>query len=187
MGSRGERHLAEYLRGALKRQTFLPRLGFTYRGFEDYVLDRGCPYGSSSPLTPEELNAVLSVAGGRRWRIKECFHNAQMLAAMDISGRLKYVEGYAIGHLVPVLHAWVSVNGKVVDLTWRLESRRRGSFGDRILGVIPEDRAYYGVEFGDTDLIRKRILSTGFANPMIDDWQAGYPLLRQPRHKSTGG
>ena len=105
MGSRGERHLAEYLRGALKRQTFLPRLGFTYRGFEDYVLDRGCPYGSSSPLTPEELNAVLSVAGGRRWRIKECFHNAQMLAAMDISGRLKYVEGYAIGHLVPVLHA----------------------------------------------------------------------------------
>lgn len=49
---------------------------------------------------------------------KECFANAGKLALID--ERFVYVEGYAIGSIVPVHHAWcVDNGGRIVEPTWK--------------------------------------------------------------------
>lgn len=51
---------------------------------------------------------------------KHCYLNAWRLTHADKTQQLQYVEGFAAipecG--LPIQHAWCSINGKVVDLTW---------------------------------------------------------------------
>ena len=174
-----QQHLALILRirreGAQK-----PPEGFTYYCAEDYVLDRGRLY-DSNPLTSEERKIVLEVAGNRNYEQGACFYNAQILTGMGSQQGFRYVEGFAVGHIIPVIHAWVTFNGKVIDLTWRVDKPcRKGRLGDRILGVIPAGHAYYGVEFDTVDVM-ERLFKTEIAGPLIDDWNDGWPLYRQPR------
>lgn len=128
--------------------------GWNYDGLEDYVLDRGKRF-ESAPLTSYELGVVKDAVGriystGSTLEVKQCFENAQRLVLAS-SGALQYQEGFAVGHLFPIHHAWVTICGKVVDLTWsRLSYKERDyedPMADRILGEFPEDWVYLGVSF----------------------------------------
>lgn len=157
--------------------------GFHYHGPEDYVLDHGGAF-SSTPLTDEERQHVLTVADEVRGRfqLRECFYNAQRLALADTTRKLQYVEGMARGlSMFPVLHGWVTINNKVVDLTWRVHtSKRKERFRDRILGEIPEGWAYNGVKF-DTDWIYARWAQYGMSYSFLDDMYHGFPIFQEPR------
>ncbi len=73
---------------------------------------------------------------------KKCFGNSQKLAAFDMSGGLTYVEGYVcLNGGIPVHHAWVSLEGKVIDVTLRDRET-----GEPIIGMF-EGRVYYGIPF----------------------------------------
>ena len=78
---------------------------------------RGKP-GLITSLSESERQYIekLVVDNGGRWcfRIKKCYRNAQRLILADSDRRLRYWEGYIEGE---ILHAWVTINGKVVDLT----------------------------------------------------------------------
>jgi len=164
----------------------LPK-GYNYVGAEDYLLDRGSPFESES-LTEAELKVVqeaVAVTGIKRFQIGQCFYNAQMLAAMDASKQLLYYEGYAQGTVpLPVLHGWVAINDKVVDLTWRTMQRRKtGVFKDRVLGSFPEGWAYYGAQFS-SETVRTRILRMKATSSFLEDYSNDFALFQEPRLRS---
>lgn len=85
-------------------------LSFVEHPVNDYLLK----YGFEQPYEPRSYDRELY---GSRQMAKECFRNALMMAQ---ERSLDYVEGYALGHGIPVHHAWcLDADGKVVDPTWR--------------------------------------------------------------------
>lgn len=136
-------------------------LELTYSGVHDYVLDRGRQFDAATALTADERDVVRAAAAEARaawactFEVRECFWNAQLLAMSDPTEALRYCEGFAQGHLIPVHHAWVTINGKVVDLTWRRVALAedpeayhapRDALDRRILGDAPEGFVYFGCD-----------------------------------------
>lgn len=173
-----------------KRIHSVPPPGFAYASMEEYVLREGSDF-VSEPLTDAEMRWIFAAIGDTRFQIKQCYYNAQRLLthasfqSNPDGHELRYVEGYASG-LIPCLHGWLSLNGKVVDLTMRLRNklpRRKSTVGrrrlqNRVLGEFPaDDRQYRGVTF-ETDFVHARIVRTGMMGTLIDDWENGYPLLK---------
>lgn len=150
-----------------------PPPGFRYHSPIDFVLDRGRNY-TSAALTTEEMRAVKAAAGRRKYHKKECFYNAHMVVLRDTTGTLVYTEGWAFAGLLPVYHGWVTVNGKVVDLTW-------DDKGKPVMGLLPEGWGYYGVEFRDRNMLRERMTRTGLVAAVIDDHREGWPVLQWDR------
>jgi hypothetical protein len=164
----------------------LPK-GYNYVGAEDYLLDRGSPFESEA-LTEDELRVVqeaVAATGIKRFQTGQCFYNAQMLAAMDASNQLTYYEGYAQGTVpLPLLHGWVVIHDKVVDLTWRTMQRRKtGVFKDRILGSFPEGWAYYGAHFS-SETVRTRIHRMKATCSFLEDYSNDFSLFQEPRLRS---
>jgi hypothetical protein len=174
--------LVEYLTSLASVQSALRRPdGFNYISVEDYILDRGVDQAHSGPLTEDERVSLFRTIdrSGLRFMQKKCFHNAQLLAVEDPT--LQYVEGFAQSRFGPVHHAWLLLNGKLLDLTWRTpKANHRGRLADRILGVIPEGWCYRGVSFG-ADEIRERIGEAGETRAFIGDYTRGFPLLHRER------
>lgn len=156
---------------------------FNYSCFEDFVLDRGRLFYKSDALTDEEKRivnrAILSCEQfGIHFAMRECYYNAQALALVG-HGHIKYVEGYAAGRAcIPVLHGWCHINGKLIDLTWRVEEGDDDTYENRVMGEIPDDWSYYGVEFKHEDVVDN--IEKGSCS-MIDDYMNGFPLLQLER------
>jgi hypothetical protein len=98
----------------------------------------------ASPLTDDEhryIEELMAALGGRRcFRVKQCYRNAQRLIIHDDKKRLRYWEGlYSDG----VPHAWVTINGKVVDVTQDAVNRKLKTLhetGDEYFGVVIDRR-----------------------------------------------
>ena len=168
-----------------------PALNYTSPA--DFVLDRGVDHAAtSSALTGDELRYLKRVAKHTRlsFEPKLCFTNAMTLVAHDAMGRLTYCEGYCYSGVIAVHHGWVTLAGKVVDLTrsTRPESAAEYCDGvppqadlmDRILGAVPEGWQYLGVEFSKADVLSYmvKLEQTG---SIIDNWESGWPLFKKPR------
>lgn len=143
------------------------------RGPMHFVLERGRKY-ESAKLTEDEaaqLQSAIECAtamGVDVREFKQCYANAQRLVQMCPEGVLTYCEGYAVGRAaIPVMHGWVTLNDKVIDLTWRPETR----------GVIEDGLEYFGVEFPAEVVVRKW-LATEMAGTLIDDFDARWPMLK---------
>ena len=78
---------------------------------------------------------------------------------------LQYAEGYAVvGSKIPVLHAWnVDAEGFVVDSTWE-----------------PVGSIYFGVIL-PLSVVRRAKAS------VLDDFESGWPVLRESWSDSGGG
>jgi hypothetical protein len=161
-----------------------PTPPFKYNTFEHFVLEQGAP-AVSQPFPAGRKTEILTAIRRRRLRfpIKQCFGNSlEFLLATMLPG-VVYVEGYATGVIMPVHHAWVTVDGAVLDLTMRLHwphapGRKRDSIRtNRIWGDL-QGREYYGVAFPDRAFHVKRALATGLFSSVIDDWPNNWPALR---------
>lgn len=103
--------------------------------------------GLLEPLTPDEQayvdNLIKKRGGEKFFVIKQCFMNAQKLILDDHANKLMYCEGYMSG-LIPVLHAWVTINNKIVDPTVAAIRRK-----------YPKDRTfeYFGIPFTHKEVI----------------------------------
>jgi len=157
--------------------------GWGYSCVEDYVLDRGVA-PTSAPLTPEEEGILWMAVGnfGRRFQQKQCFYNSQLLCLYDHSDSLQYMEGIAQGNaIIPVHHGWATINGKVIDLTWRTEKvNHKGRLGNRIIGTIPEGWEYLGCPFSKEDA-RARMIESGEIRAVLGDYMAHFPHLSGER------
>jgi hypothetical protein len=144
-----------------------------YTSSADYVLDRGRAFVSEGGLTDEQFAYLTEIAEdardalpGRMYAPKQCFANAQVLVLADEpANRITYCEGYVdTGGMLPVLHGWNLLDGKLVDLTRSLRPEAVDEFlaceppqadlRDRVLGTLPEGWQYLGVEFAPADTIQ---------------------------------
>ena len=112
-----------------------------------------------APLTDREheyIEILIAKIGGRRSiRVKQCWRNAQRLILVDHENRLRYCEGE-----VPVPHAWVTINGKVVDVTYEAVDRylaRRGIASNH------RERGYFGAVVSRRAVLTHILRTTEFS------------------------
>jgi hypothetical protein len=181
--------LEEYMRGSVemrKRANFRVPEGFDYSCYEDYVLRKGTLL-TSSALTDEEEGIVREALDRARrvgvdvHEMKQCFANSQTLLLMSDEPQLIYYEGYASGRVgFPIHHGWLGINGKVIDLTWKLEEpdTSRTLLPEHPVGELPKDWMYWGVAFENPEYIRFRVMTREIIGSLLDDWEGNHPLLR---------
>jgi hypothetical protein len=110
-----------------------------------------------APLSDRELELVDLFKTGVDCQPRQAYRNALLVAAsFGRTHDVVYVEGYVMtsSFNVPLEHAWVELNGKVIELTLPR-------------GPVPDsDAAYLGVEFSSEDA-RTKILDEGTAEPLV--------------------
>jgi hypothetical protein len=137
-----------------------------YQGIQDFILREGRDY---TEFSADNFNGRY-----RQGIPRYCFHNAY-LAAVRSRERLRYVEGYALGSIIPVHHAWnIDPDGRIVDVTWVGTGDNNNA--DAFFVPTP-GRAYRGVVF-PVEYVREIRNSTSGAC-VLDNWEQNYPLLRQ--------
>ena len=171
----------------------LYRLGGVARRDNLYklILEKGDVY-ESAELTQRELDFVEAAAGASicQFEAKQCFSNSQlfMLAVRNIEDdfpdvEASYIEGFfALSDIpIPIHHGWVSVNGKVVDLTLTQDVYDAGIDGleDRVIGRVPSDFEYIGLPIETVDVLY-RIEEHLEAHNFLDDRR---PHMRDLRKK----
>ena len=146
--------------------------GMAYSGPAAFILEHGKKY-ESQELTEDEMELLKNVLQTQdRWKMKQCFYNAQCIASSS-NDSIKYCEGYADSLGLPMEHAWNTINGKVIDMTWKMNNDNKP-----VLGVIPDGWEYVGVEL-PVSLVYDLHDKTGHASPLIADWENGFPLLKK--------
>jgi len=108
-------------------------------------------------------------------------YNAQRLASAALARGLPFLywEGYAYNH-IPCHHAWITINGKVIDLTWRASTPAPGGgeWADAYaLGAMPNSAAYVGVCIDVSDSF-DRMVEHEVCYSYLDDHANGHKLLR---------
>lgn len=128
---------------------------------EEYLRD-GSPR-TVDDLTADEQDLVEAIERAVEAQPKACYKNCQLAAAEW--DEVAYVEGYTMSARVPVplQHAWVELNGKVVEIT--LPSHLRG-----------ELNAYYGKPF-DSEVVRHTLYAREEGSPLA----ASDDLRSEPR------
>ena len=151
-----------------------------------YILREGRAF-ESAELNEAETRYIAMIDWLRR-EPKQCWYNCQLECIMlpELPGlTLRYVEGYLMTSLtaqIGIEHAWLSVNGKLVDPTVRV--RKDGD--KRVIGSIPEGWAYYGVEMHPHEC--RHALAHGESVSLIDDVMCGWPKIPERRaRRSTPG
>ena len=117
--------------------------------------------GVVAELTREEQRTVKALRKRIKPEIKQCYANSQRAffrSALNNVNDVQYCEGYYIRHDHPVIqnHAWLTINGKVVDLT-----QPSAEFD------------YFGVEI-PWELVQTYMLERETHGPLLDDWETGY-------------
>ena len=170
---------------------------FSYTSTEDYLLDRGWAFAGAEPLSDEQFayltsvaNHVRTVEAGRVFAPKQCFDNSMVMVLSDAEDRLAYCEGFALTGLFPVHHAWLELDGKIVDLTRSLRKEAVGEFlegkppqddlRDRVLGVLPAGWQYFGVSF-QHEAVRDYVYELEQTGSLIEDWDRRFPLWKEAR------
>lgn len=144
------------------RDISMRRAGYHYANIEDFVLQHGTVFDRWSPRQDRYM------AGTPRY----CFDNAYR-ATYRSRGKLTYVEGYALGSVMPVHHAWcVDEDGGIVDPTWCGDKKPEGLWDNPERG-----EAYLGVPF---DLATVRAARSKDNCSVLDQWHNHWPLLREP-------
>jgi hypothetical protein len=171
--------LRRYLRSVASYQAKSVPPNQAHRSIEEFVHEEGW-FFSSELLTPDERRYVKECR--RRYRartpVRECYSNCQrFLLSADREGRLSYGEGFAHQFFI-VPHAWLLINGKVIDPTWKQEEGLRDGYGSWVVGEWTDARAYYGVTF-QREEVREFVLSRNTCGSLIDDPAGGFPFLRR--------
>jgi hypothetical protein len=159
-----------------------------------WYLERAGTRFDSAPLTREEERIARAAIGIRRvFRLKECFHNAQRIVLADRTKTLQYVEGYRTeAHIpLPVLHAWATLHGKVIDPTPSISREDIESVMAVMqagilpvaqgvtLGTMAKGTSYVGVALPRRVFMRRR------GDTTLDDWEHDFPFI-QAYEKKVG-
>ena len=170
-----DKHIKDYLEmhlDMLSQMNVQTPKDFCYKGQYDFILKHGKFYEPAELKSHEQL--IIKKALKRIGFVpqkKQCFYNAQMLALTDNSGQIKYCEGFGL-KIIPTNHAWIDINGKVVDVTWDVD-------GKPIMGTFPEDIGYIGFNMSKDKIMSKQF-KTGMACSFLDDYNDDFELLKKP-------
>lgn len=159
--------------------------GTGHLSINSYLLRRGHAYPSQA-LSVEE-SALFTDVDFTRFKLKQCYYNAQtLMMEFQDNAEVKYAEGLAANNTqVPTFHAWLSVNGKVVDPTWgRLRMEPKETLQvvrlSHIMGTLPPGWEYWGVEFSCEDVAIAMVAHKS-AISILDDYECRWPVLHGKR------
>ena len=153
------------------------------RGIEEFVLCFGERDWVNEPFTDEEkefLSPMLNYSE-RFFLNNHAFSNSLFLYdhLVDEGFEVKYYEGYAMNEEVkiPFFHSWVTVEGKIIDLTWvdyenNKEDIRRILYGNNEYYL--NENVYIGVEIKQDHIDEYR---DSYSGSFLEDHGNGYPLL----------
>jgi hypothetical protein len=168
-----------FLQGQIDAQRILgpePKEGYTYSSIAEYVFDNSvCSQGRTLTKSEAFYVALCKRKAFDYWggpKPQACYSNAQELVTADAWRVLEYVEGFACHRLssLPVLHSWVELNGAIIDTTpvWH----------DTLDGTQPTS-CYHGAFRAKRRVILDRMVKDSRFHSFIDDWQNGFPLLKE--------
>lgn len=126
--------------------------------FDSLILERGTAFTES--VLSKTIEETKAWKKHRKPKYKECFYNAQMFFLTCEKG--EYFEGYCYDNLIPVHHAWIVIDGCVVDFT--LEARDR-SLARQKIKSNSLDAVYLGVMV-PKETIMKHIVKHGVSEPV---------------------
>jgi hypothetical protein len=144
-----ETHRQCYARGSQGRSDW------EYLCMEEFVLKEGQMFNNILTELPDDVP---------KGPPKMCFQNCMLAiswpSSLSEASNYFYCEGYALGSVLPMLHAWlVTPEGKVVDPTW------------------PEPGSeYFGVAFKGGWAKRQTLKQECYG--LLDAWTSEWPLLR---------
>lgn len=148
------------------------------KSFEGVVLEHGNEF-SDEPFTKEEEALIEKLFEGVPCEMKQCFHSNQTALLRntynDLFDQFQYHEGYVAAAIVPVLHAFVTINNKVVDVTLR----NHDDYTEDMMTRVRENRKrydYIGIPFKNKRVIDE-VIDRGESFSVIDDWKTGFPML----------
>lgn len=115
--------------------------------------------GIVEEFTPEEQALIGRVKRRIHPEKRECFANAQR--ALLRYDQFRYFEGYATPKAIPIpiRHAWLELNGKLLDLTGDLAN-------------------YYGIEI-DRKVVAEYLDERKSHGPLLDDWELGFKYTQR--------
>jgi hypothetical protein len=159
----------------------LRKHGYAYTDWAEWLLRNGrVMEPTRGPWSPSEQAFINRMTGRSYFDASKCFANTQQALLfwwMDTEFRgpgkkihLKYCEGCAV---VPFLHAWLLVNGKVWDPTDEPNARKVARLGRK--WESPD--SYIGAEFDTAFILRRMVEKRGWVG-VLDDWEAKWPVLR---------
>lgn len=121
-----------------------------YSCLEEFVLLNGTSY----------TNKMSRPKWVPKGAIKECFSNC-FNAIIRHPNKLVYCEGYATA-LIPVHHAWLLYDGKIIDPTWDAQ---------KIDAV-----EYFGIAF-NYEYVVQTAINTGYYS-VLDNFAQHHPLIK---------
>lgn len=145
-----------------------------YNGIYDFILREGKQY-KSQKLTEDEKEKVMGLIDSFTYlfgepKSKQCYYNSQMAAMTDSS--FHYVEGYALASMgLPLAHAFLVINDKVVDLTWKHKDTNELIAGEHSL-------EYWGIPIHIDD-IKKACFDTSMSQSHLEGWWNKGALYRE--------
>lgn len=160
--------------------------GFAFSSLDATYLHH-CREFSNAPYTDEEKAILLEQFANMGFiaKQKQCYSTAAQLALYsgghpDKPGPLGYADGKANGKFFPMAHAWATINGKPVDITWREPDE--GNFRKPEKLLVRAERnlaqnAYFGV---DVPLmwLRGLLVRNNVYTSVFEDYEAGQPLCK---------
>jgi hypothetical protein len=151
--------------------------GYAFSSLYTYFAMKGDTI-TTTKVSRDERREIWQQVKAYSPRSKECFYNAQRMALFNDG--FVYFEGFVSAGLgIPIHHGWcVTETGILVDPTLRINSRKRFSIGNCVIGVPPKGWEYHGRWFDNT-IIQKMWTETQNAGSVVDDWHNHWPLLRE--------
>lgn len=126
--------------------------------YNKLILDHGERFCGA--VSSDSIEETKKWRKARKPKSKECFYNSQIFVLT--ADNSLYYEGYCFDGLIPFHHAWVVIDGKVVDFT--LESRDKFLKRKKIKNTA-SDPVYLGVVVPKKSIMAN-IVKTGVAEPL---------------------
>ena len=160
-------NMQQYL--SMSQQVERPVSGFHYKGAADFILKEGKCYVGNEKFSTEEMSIIKKLKMPRESHA--CYKNSALFVLGALSYKvpnIKYVEGYGWRKgLIPLEHAWVTVNDKVFDTTWPKQG----------------DTVYFGASFTPEEVYHMYIEEDRKTAGMINVPELNFPYLKTPRKK----
>jgi hypothetical protein len=146
--------------------------------------------GNVKPFTDGEKKEIKALFPGiDKCRLGFCYMNAQQIALSGlIDSKVKYWEGLYTVHGVPIAHAWVTYNGKVLDPTvvdLSGKPNQRGPEGTKERGTSQGE--YWGVQVPKKWIMEHQV-RVGTYGPLSEDFEKYAPkIFKEKKDIKAGG
>lgn len=121
--------------------------------FFSFILENSTFFEKATPT--RKIEAIKKYRRIIKPKTKECFRNSQLYSLYCED--FQYFEGFAYRDILPFEHAWLVINGEVIDVTLEMVDRKYKS---------KEKTSYFGLHI-PTEFVCRRIYETQLHDSLL--------------------